>query len=508
MRNFNLHIISPSSYGNDGRLLQYYRVIMQPAVFPVLKSLAMDACKKFNIDVHIHGFNERLEKGDDYLQHIIAEQNSAKTNMVWLSAKSFELPRAIDIADQLKQNGLQVVIGGPGPTLTNWKVYNHLVKTKISFNVGEGELTVRQIIEDALVFELKPAYWQKGYINLRKAPLPTLSSKEEHAKSFSHLAGIDAGRGCPFNCDFCCVTTLCGRKMTQERSRDSEDVIEWVENTHRAGLPIMFLDDNFLRGFNYQVLKEELIKLNEKLNKKLYLFVQLDVGHGLLKEISNLARMGIKQVFLGLESVDIKALSQEGKRQNRPKEYAKIVAKFHECCIFVSSGWMIGFFIQTPESIKKEALSFSQLVDLAHPYFLTPLEGSRDYADAVVDDSLLTWDPNAYNTMTCVRNNFQNMNHIHAQKAYQDAIRYFFSWSHICGSSLKGHASLDMRWRLAVPSIYGMALARWGKRPFHFMMEGPPQRTHVWRPKDSFRGFALTTEDLEKREQFLMSITK
>lgn len=427
MRDLNLYIINPSSYDNDGALLQYSRVIMQPAVFPVLKSLALDASEKLDVDVQMHGFNERLEKGDDYLQYIIVEQKIDKANLVFLSTKSFELPRTIDIALQLKKARLQVVIGGPGPTLTNWKTYDFLVNHGISFNVGEGELTVRQIIKDALVGELKPAYWQKEYVNLRKeVPLPAISSKEDHIKSFSHLTGLDAGRGCPFNCDFCCVTTLCGRKMTQERSRDPEAVIEWVEKTHRAGLPIMFLDDNFLRGFNYQILKEELIKLNEKLNKKLYLFVQLDVGRELLKEIPDLARMGIKQVFLGLESVDLEALAQEGKRQNRPKEYTKIVAKFHECGIFVSSGWMIGFSIQTPESIKKEALSFSQLVDLAHPYFVTPLEGSRDYADAVVDGSLLTWDPNAYNTMTCVRNNFQNMNPIHAQKAYQDAIRYFF----------------------------------------------------------------------------------
>lgn len=176
MKDLNIWIISPSSYGNDGRLLQYYRLLMQPPVFPVLKSLALQAGKILGITMNISCINERLQKGEDYLDFIIATQSSANTNLVFISAKSFELPRAIDIAQKLKKTGVEVVLGGAGITLTDWKTYAYLVNKEIPFNVGEREGTVSKIIEDAISGELKPCYWQREIVP-HAFGVPTCSSR-------------------------------------------------------------------------------------------------------------------------------------------------------------------------------------------------------------------------------------------------------------------------------------------------------------------------------------------
>jgi len=489
--------------------MQYFFVLMQPPVFPVLEALAVEAAQDSGIkNLTVHCINERLEKGDDYLQHIIAEKMTAGANLVFLSAKSFELPRAIDIARLLKATRLQVVIGGTGPTLADWKTYQYLVNQGVSFNVGEGELTVRQIIKDALADKLKLAYWQKEYVNLRKAPLPVSPRREDYCRSLTKYAAIGTSEGCPFNCSFCCVTTLRGRKICPERSREPGAVIEWIERTLRnTGLSIMLTDDNFRRSYSYPELKKGLIKLNEKLDGKLYFFVQLDASQDVIAEAADLSKIGVKQAFFGFESLDSEILAGIAKKHNRPGLYRAIVDAFHKFDITVNAGLMVGFPNQTPASILAETQAFSELVDLAHIYAVTPFPGSRDYTETVSRDELLTHDLNFYDTAHCVRDWFQNMTPAEAEMAYRESFSRFFTVRHLWTNKLRGEL-----WRRNLKhTIYGRALAEWGKfrgRPLHLMMEGPPRRTRVWRPRDGFRGFTLTQEDLEKRELFLRSLTE
>ena len=477
---------------------------MQSPVFPVLKSLALEAGEALGITMNVSCINERLQKGEDYLDYIIASQSPANMNLVFISAKSFELPRAVDIARKLKSAGIEVVLGGPGITLTDWKTYDYLVNKGISFNVGEGELTVSQIIRDAISGELRAFYWQKKYVNLRRAPLPCLPEKKEHKATMSHFAGIGTSEGCSFNCSFCCVTTLRGRKVTRERSRDPEAVVEWLKRTRKRRLAVMLTDDNLRRSFAYPELKERLIKLNEQLNGKLYLFAQLDAAPDVVREASDLARMGVKHVFLGLETLDPSILSGISKKQNKPEQYRAIIDEFHRYGVFVNTGWMIGFPNQTPQSIAAEATAFSELVDLAHPYCVTPFPGSRDYHDAVANGNIVNWDINAYDSLSFVRDWFQRMSIAQAQKAYEEAFARFFTLKHTMG----GYSGL--RWRTFKVNTYGRALVEFGRlaggRPFHYMMDGLPRRAQVWRPKNSFKGFELTPEDLEKKEDFLFSL--
>lgn len=131
----------------------------------------------------------------------------------------------------------------------------------IPFNVGEGEETIKEIIKDAINNALKPLYWQKDYVDLRKAPLPDLPNimGDGYKRAINNQAGIDTSEGCPNDCSFCCVTQLRGRKMTREHSRDPEAIIEWLEQVYKVGLrKVMFLDDNFRRSYIYDELVEKI----------------------------------------------------------------------------------------------------------------------------------------------------------------------------------------------------------------------------------------------------------
>ncbi len=506
MRDINLFIIAVSYYGDRDELLQYYRVMMEFPVFATIKAIVSIAVKKLGASITIQCFNERLQNGDGYLTNIISQTKTTSCNLAFITLKTFEIPRAIDVARRLKKGGLKVVLGGPGITLADWKTLKLIIDEGFSINVGEGELTISEIIDDTLNGRLKLVYWQKEFIDLYKAPFPKLPKKEEHRFSINKFCALNTSEGCPHNCSFCCVTKLRGRKICKERSRDPEACVDWIEQAHRRGFEIFLTSDNFIRSYFYPQLKEGLIKLNEKLNNKLYLFVQLDANA--ISEVKDLRRMGISSVFFGFETTDRLVLEKENKRHNRPENFKKITREFQKQEIFVSTGLMVGFSSQTPDSIKKDIKRFSEDIGLiAYLYAVTPLPGSRDYAEAVAKHELLTYDLNLYDTRHFVRNWFLSMTQEEAQNVYDQSLVKFFSLKHILRRypkwSIWAH-NLKMTAFIRFMAEYGRMFSY---RPLHAMHDGPfPRKPIVWRPSDSFCGFELTADDLLKKNEFLESL--
>lgn len=502
-KDLGLWIVSVSSYAGNGRLLQFRWTLMPPAVFGVLRALAYQAARALGLSLDVHCINERVETGEKYIDKILINNNYGK-KLVFLSVKTFELPRAIDIARQLKRSGVEVVMGGAGVTLADWKTYDMLVKESIVFNVGEGEKTTAQIIQDAVQGQLKRMYWQKDYVNLREAPLPSIPDiqGDGYKQTVSKMAGIDTSEGCPHNCSFCCVTVLRGRKMVKERSRDPKCVIEWIKRVHNMGLRIMLLDDNFRRSPIYKELVGMLIKLNQELKGKLYVFAQLDAMPNIVEEAPILAKAGVRQVFLGIETLDPDILAAEGKGHNKPESYHKIVEAFHKHGILIHAGWMVGFPRQSSDAILKEAKIMSRIFDVTSLFRVVPAPGTKDFHQAVSEEEIIDWDPNNYDSISFVRK-LRGMSITEAKKAALKASR--ISQSIRC--MLSGPPGL--RWRKFKDILYTRFIAEWGRlkigRPFHAIMDGIPRikASTVWRPKNSFKGFSLTTEDLAKRELFL-----
>lgn len=514
-----IHIIAPSSYEDDGRLRQYSRILMSPPALDVLSGISLQTAEDLNFRISIAYHNERIERGDGYLSSITNDE-SADNSIVVITAKSFEIPRAIDIARELRRAGKQVVLGGPGVTLADCKIYQYLIEEGIPFNVGEGENTVGQIIQDALTNKLKSAYWQRGYVDMRKAPLPVFPEKDKHNKTITRLAALGTSEGCPFGCSFCSVIKIRGRRISAERSRNPDDCVAWIEEVHARGFPIMLTDDNFRMSYTYEALQRPLIRLNEKSKRKgreLYLFVQLDARPDIINEADILAAMGVKQVFFGMETNDPAVLANSKKKQNKPERYRDIVDAYHRKGIVVGTGVMVGFPSQTPDSIQKDIKAFSQLVDLAHPYTVIPLPGTPDYIEAVKKGEIRTWDLNSYDGTHFVRDWFENMTTEDAKKAYHQSFFDLFPLKNL----LHGPKTLSLKDRIK-RCLYGRGLAEWGKRrydrPFHVMMDGIPHIPPgpvVRRPVDGFTGFPLDPQDPafadpksydEYKEQYLLQV--
>lgn len=505
-KDLGIWIISPSSYDDGGRLFQFFRLLMIPPIFGVLKSLIWQAASRAGIVLDIFSVNERTEMGDAYIQRIIANRNYAR-KLILISAKTFELPRAIDLARQFKRAGLDIVIGGIGITLADWKVYALLENEGISFNVGEGEVTTAQIIQDAARGALKTLYWQRSFVDLSVAPFPAIPDiiRDGYRFALNPLAGVDTAEGCPFNCSFCSVTVLRGRKMEHCRARSPEGIIEWVLRTHSLGLPIMFLDDNFRRSPHYRVLLKKLIRLNAKLKRKLEIFVQLDASPDVAQEAASLAAAGINQVFLGIESFDPETLRQARKGQNQPQDYKRIVDAFHAHGILVDAGWIIGFPWQRVGDILNEARLMAATFDLVAPFRLVAFPGTKDYYDAVAKGEIEDSDLNNYDTCHFVRKLYYML----PEEAKRVSAQVF-STIYSFGKAFSGTPGL--RWEVFRDIFYCRLIAEWGKfradRPYQLIMDGLPRskRHLIERPQDSYKGEPLSSEDLDKEEAYLESL--
>jgi len=510
LKQLNVIIISPSSYDDGGRLLQYQYILMKSPAPKVLESLVRIAASVRGVLCDVSFVEERLEIGESYIGAI--RRLPMPSSLIFITARTYELARAIDIARRMKGFGYTVVIGGPGVTLADWKTYDYMVRYGIVFNVGEGEITVGRIVEDFLNGGLKPFYWQKEYVDISIAPLPALSGPHEHERCLNPMVGINTSEGCPFKCSYCCVIKLRGGNVNACRARNPEAVLDWVEQTHRNGHRIILGDDNFRRSFHYETLKKGLIRLNESVKKTtgrpLDIFIQIDSAGGIEKEMRDLAKAGITHVFTGMESLDSGALKDMNKQHNKPERYQEIASQWRQHGVLVNSGVMLGFPTQTRKEIKEQVMGFNRILDLTSLFCVTPLPGSRDYEDAVKDESLLTFDPNEYDLRHVCRDWFEKMSPKEAQDAFHQAPFWVTSVRYRIGRG----RSVGQLIRNVKNNAYGKLMAYWGtldpnrRYPYLFMMDGIPRYAGIMRPNDGFRGFPLTVDDLVRKVPYLESL--
>ena len=193
-------------------------------------------------------------------------------------------------------------------------------------------------------------------------------------------ASFDAGRGCPFQCSFCTIINVQGRKS---RYRTADDV-EVIFRAHAKQKVTRFFvtDDNFARNRNWEAILDRLIHLREQEGFKIRLLLQVDVlCHKIPNFIEKCARAGVLFVFIGLENINPQSLIGTKKRQNKIWEYREMLQAWKRAGVITYCGYILGFPTDTPESIARdiEIIKKELPLDLLQFYFLTPLPGSEDH---------------------------------------------------------------------------------------------------------------------------------
>ena len=186
----------------------------------------------------------------------------------------------------------------------------------------EGRL--EQVLRDAIDGRLKPLYnFMNDLPNLEGVPAPVLPAVRIKRTAGAHTS-FDAGRGCPYQCSFCTIINVQGRKSRRRSPADIEAIVRanLAQGIHR----FFITDDNFARNKDWEPIIDRLIQLREKEKLKINFIIQVDtLCHRMPNFIEKCARAGVKRVFIGLENINPESLLGAKKRQNKITEYRKML---------------------------------------------------------------------------------------------------------------------------------------------------------------------------------------
>lgn len=312
----------------------------------------------------------------------------ARADLVGISTITSTAPRAYAIADRVRDMDIPVLMGGPHVTYLPDEAMQHA-----DFVVrGEGEAALAAFIEAR---EKGTGYAGVANLSYRDAsgavihnplaprasdldriPFPDFSLLRPDAKGTKHMSSIPVmtSRGCPFDCSFCSVTGMFGRKY---RFRSTANIIEELRRYSGRKTMVFFYDDNFAADpKRTRELCQAMIR--EGIRVRWTTQVRADVARDpdlvrLMKE------SGCHTVYIGFESVNPGALEDMHKKQT-VEEIARAVRVFRQNRIHIHGMFVLGFDQDDWRTVRK-TVRWAKRARLTSTQFLilTPLPGSAFY---------------------------------------------------------------------------------------------------------------------------------
>ena len=438
-RIFKVILIKPSHYDHDGYVIQWYRsTIPSNSLASVRGIIAICAEQKVlgpDVDIEIEAYDECNTVID--IKSAIKRIEAAGGGFLGLvGVQSNQFPRAVDIARQFRTAKVPVVIGGfhvSGVISMLPELTPELKEAQalgITFYAGESEGRMADLLRDIDQGKLKQVY---NYLHdapgMEAAALPMLP-KESVMRVVGHYASFDAGRGCPFQCSFCTIINVQGRKS---RYRTADDVEAIVRANAERGISRFFVtDDNFARNKNWEAILDRLIKLQEE-GMRFRLLLQVDtLCHHTPGFIEKAAKAGCNAVFIGLENINPESLMGAKKRQNKIWEYRDMLQQWRAQKVMTWAGYILGFPTDTPETIARdiEIIKRELPIDILEFFYLTPLPGSEDHKNLFMRGVPMDPDMNKYDLENvCTAHPIMSDETWH--RVYADAWKRYYTDEHV-----------------------------------------------------------------------------
>lgn len=283
----------------------------------------------------------------------LRDQDIKWADYVFISAMVIQKDSARSVINRCKSFGVKTVAGGPLFTCEHAEFddVDHLL-------MYEGELTIPEFLHDLEISSPKHIYSANGWADLSKTPVPSWALVD--LRKYATL-NIQYSRGCPFNCDFCNVTTLFGHIP---RTKSAEQILQELDVIYKKGWKggIFFVDDNFIG--NRRKLKDDvlpaLIKWMEEKKHPFSFLTEVSINLSDDEELMQLmVRAGFDSVFVGVETVSEESLSECNKLQNKNRDLVECIRKMQRAGLQVQGGFIVGFDSDNP-TIFKRMIEFIQ----------------------------------------------------------------------------------------------------------------------------------------------------
>ncbi|MBV9287914.1 MAG: radical SAM protein [Hyphomicrobiales bacterium] len=438
---FTFVLVKPTHYDDDGYPIQWYRSALPSNTLACMWSLADDARKRQALGAGIEFLIETYDETNRRVhpKRIIRdlERQGGRALIGIIGVQSNQFPRAMDLARSFRAAGLQVCIGGfhvSGCIAMLPDMPPELQAAQamgVSLFAGEAEEhRLDEVLRDAWRGNMKPLYnFMDRLPSLEGEPAPILPRKHLE-RTTGHYSSIDLGRGCPYQCSFCTIINVQGRKS---RFRTPDDLEKIIRENRAQGIDRFFItDDNFARNSDWEILLDRVIELQDE-GIRCGFTIQVDtLCHKIPNFIEKATKAGARRIFIGLENINPDNLIAAKKRQNKITEYRAMLQKWRAHGALTFAGYILGFPADTKESILRdiEIIKRELPLDILEFFFLTPLPGSEDHKTLLKKGVWMDPDINKYDLDHRVAHHAR-MSDAEWEEAYRAAWEAYYTPEHI-----------------------------------------------------------------------------
>ncbi len=279
---------------------------------------------------------------------VLRKRDLEWADFVFLGAMDVQRKSAREVIELSRQAGVKVVAGGPLFTSSpdDFPEVEHLL-------LGEAEVTLPRFLADIEQGRAERIYRADRFPELDWTPTPLWELLD--MKKYASMT-IQYSRGCPFNCDFCDITTLFGRRV---RTKTARQVLRELDRLHKLGWRgnVFFVDDNFIG--NKAKLKQQilpaLIEWNREKGRPFIFSTEASINLADDDELMNLmVEACFEGVFIGIETPEEASLSECGKIQNKDRDLGESVKKIQRAGLEVSGGFIVGFDNDSPSVFERQ----------------------------------------------------------------------------------------------------------------------------------------------------------
>jgi len=282
----------------------------------------------------------------------LTEKDLKWADYVFISAMVVQSESVRAIIKRCKAANVKLVAGGPLFTM------EHEQFPDVDYFVlNEAEKTLAPFLRDLEQGQARRVYTSAEYPDIHQTPVPLWQLADLR---FYDTIGIQFSRGCPFNCDFCNITTLLGHRP---RTKTAEQIIAELDSLYALGWrkSIFFVDDNFI-GNKKQIKSELLPALIEWRKGKTGMSFNTEASINLVDDIelvNLMTQAGFDTVFVGIETPNEGSLTECSKTQNKGRDLVESVKILQRAGLQVQGGFIVGFD-NDPPSIFQQQIDFIQ----------------------------------------------------------------------------------------------------------------------------------------------------
>ena len=397
------------------------KFISKKAVHPplgllTLASMLPDEWEKRLRDMNVEALEDKDLEWADY---------------VFISAMAVQKESIKEIVYRCKKRGVKIVAGGPLFTAAHedFKGIDHFV-------LNEAEITLPFFLADLEKGVAEHIYASDEFPDIRQTPIPRwdLAPMKKYVSM-----NIQYSRGCPFNCEFCDITVLYGRKV---RTKGKDQILGELESLYSTGWrgSVFFVDDNFIgnRGKLKRDILPAIIEWMKKRKNPFTFSTEASINLSDDEELMQmLVQAGFDAVFVGIETPDEESLAECSKFQNRNRDLVGCVQKIQKFGLRVRGGFIVGFDNDSP-SIFERQIDFIQKSGIitAMVGILNAPRGTSLYKRIVREGRLLediSGDNTDFTTNIVPKMGFEKLNNgyrrvisgIYSPKPYYDRVKNF-----------------------------------------------------------------------------------